>query len=73
MLLRAAREHDLDLSRSWMIGDALTDLQAGKAAGARPLLVLTGRGTEQQTLHGLEGFTSLTEALAYIRGETVKG
>jgi D-glycero-D-manno-heptose 1,7-bisphosphate phosphatase len=72
MLLQAAREHDIDLSHSWMIGDALTDLQAGKAAGAQSLLVLTGRGTEQQTLHGLDGYTSVAEALAYIRGEAVK-
>jgi D-glycero-D-manno-heptose 1,7-bisphosphate phosphatase len=69
MLLQAAREHDIDLTQSWMIGDALTDLQAGKAAGARPLLVLTGRGTEQQTLHGLPGFESIVEALAFIKGE----
>lgn len=67
MLLQAAREHDLDLSRSWMIGDALTDLQAGEAAGARPLLVLTGRGEEQKTLHGLEGFASLAEAWTFIQ------
>ncbi|MEM1444643.1 MAG: HAD-IIIA family hydrolase [Planctomycetota bacterium] len=35
MLLRAAKEHDLDLHRSWMVGDALRDVEAGKAAGCR--------------------------------------
>lgn len=30
MLLRAAKEHDLDLSQSWMIGDLLSDTLAGK-------------------------------------------
>ncbi|MEM8781544.1 MAG: HAD-IIIA family hydrolase [Planctomycetota bacterium] len=35
MLLRAAREHGLDLHHSWMIGDALRDVEAGKAAGCR--------------------------------------
>jgi D-glycero-D-manno-heptose 1,7-bisphosphate phosphatase len=39
MLLRAAREHDLDLRRSAMIGDFVTDVQAGAAAGTTPFLV----------------------------------
>jgi len=33
MLLRAARDYNLDLSRSWMIGDNLRDMAAGRAAG----------------------------------------
>ncbi|MBI3176818.1 MAG: D-glycero-beta-D-manno-heptose 1,7-bisphosphate 7-phosphatase, partial [Chloroflexi bacterium] len=41
MLLQAARELGLDLTRSWMVGDALSDLQAGQAAGAQSVLVLT--------------------------------
>ncbi len=39
MLMRAAEDHDLDLDRSWMIGDGLVDVQAGKAAGCRTMLV----------------------------------
>ncbi|MEM1098773.1 MAG: HAD-IIIA family hydrolase [Planctomycetota bacterium] len=35
MLLRAAKDHGLDLHRSWMVGDALRDVEAGKAAGCR--------------------------------------
>ena len=30
MLLRAAEEHDIDLSRSWMIGDNERDVEAGR-------------------------------------------
>jgi D-glycero-D-manno-heptose 1,7-bisphosphate phosphatase len=30
-----------------MVGDAITDMQAGRAAGARTVLVRTGRGAEQ--------------------------
>ena len=70
MLLAAAHDLNLDLSQAWMIGDAVTDLQAGAAAGARPLLVLTGRGTDHKELHGLEGFADLTEALAHIQKQT---
>jgi D-glycero-D-manno-heptose 1,7-bisphosphate phosphatase len=51
LLLEAARTMSLDLPRSIMIGDALSDLQAGKAAGiSRLVLVKTGRGIEQASL-----------------------
>ena len=39
MLLQAARDLDIDLSQSWMIGDGLTDIQAGKRAGCRTILL----------------------------------
>lgn len=52
MLLRAAGEHDLDLSRSWMIGDSLSDILAGINAGCRgTVLVRTGYGTRTQESH----------------------
>jgi D-glycero-D-manno-heptose 1,7-bisphosphate phosphatase len=44
MLIRAAKELGCDLSRSWMIGDNRTDLEAGWNAGARSALVRTGDG-----------------------------
>lgn len=48
LLLQAARELSLDLQRSWMIGDAWTDVQAGQRAGVRrTILIRTGRGLEQ--------------------------
>lgn len=46
MLLRAAEELGLDLSRSWMIGDKEIDLEAGRNAGCRTALVRTGYGSE---------------------------
>ncbi len=60
LLLMAAEELGLDLSRSHLIGDAETDMQAGRAAGCRRYLVLTGRGWQQLIrcwLHGERGFT----------------
>jgi D-glycero-D-manno-heptose 1,7-bisphosphate phosphatase len=42
MLLRAAAELDLDLGRSWMIGDILDDVEAGHRAGCRSILVDLG-------------------------------
>lgn len=35
MLYKAAIEHDIDLSQSWMIGDNIIDMQAGIAAGTK--------------------------------------
>ena len=45
MLYRAARELDIDLARSWMVGDILDDIEAGHRAGCRAVLV--DRGTER--------------------------
>ena len=39
MLLQAAREHGIDLSRSYMIGDRSGDVVAGAAAGCKTLLI----------------------------------
>lgn len=39
MLLAAAQEFNIDLPASWMVGDGLNDVQAGKAAGCRSILV----------------------------------
>jgi D-glycero-D-manno-heptose 1,7-bisphosphate phosphatase len=39
MLLQAAQDLDIDLPQSWMIGDGLTDVQAGKKAGCRTILL----------------------------------
>ncbi len=44
MLVRAADEHGLDLSRSWMVGDKAIDLDAGRRAGCKVALVRTGYG-----------------------------
>jgi D,D-heptose 1,7-bisphosphate phosphatase len=44
LLLQAARDLHLDLSRSYMVGDKIQDVQAGKKAGAKTILVKTGYG-----------------------------
>ncbi len=45
MLLHAARLHGLDLARSWMIGDTLDDVEAGRRAGCRSVLFRSGGET----------------------------
>jgi histidinol-phosphate phosphatase family protein len=39
LLLQAAREHGVDLKRSYMVGDGLTDIQAGRKAGCVTIFV----------------------------------
>ena len=46
LILRAAREHAIDPTRSWMVGDILNDVEAGRRAGCRTLLVCSGGETE---------------------------
>lgn len=51
MILQAAEELALDLQRSILIGDALTDIEAGRRAGIpHTFLVQTGRGLAQSQL-----------------------
>lgn len=47
MLLRAQQEWNIDFSRSWMIGDKASDVEAGLAVGARSILVHTGYGSRE--------------------------
>ena len=44
MLLRAAHRFSLDLARSVMVGDSGSDLEAGRRASCRTILVRTGYG-----------------------------
>ncbi len=46
MILRAAREHGVDLAGSWMVGDILNDVEAGNRAGCRTVLIDNGNETE---------------------------
>ena len=46
MLLAAARAHRIDLARSWLVGDILDDIEAGRRAGCRTVLIDNGNETE---------------------------
>lgn len=48
MIQRAAREHGLDLERSWFVGDILDDIEAGHRAGCRAVLIDNGNETVWQ-------------------------
>jgi histidinol-phosphate phosphatase family protein len=44
MLRKAAAFHNIDLSRSWLVGDRFCDVAAARSAGARSVIVATGHG-----------------------------
>lgn len=47
LLLRAAGDLGINLKKSWLVGDNVTDILAGGRAGCRTVLVLTGLGRKQ--------------------------
>jgi D-sedoheptulose 7-phosphate isomerase len=75
LLLQAAQQFALDLPRSYLIGDALSDIAAGLAVGCRPILVLTGQGREQlprlveKGYSGYHVVADLREAVSWIVAE----
>jgi phosphoglycolate phosphatase-like HAD superfamily hydrolase len=46
LLFQAAREHELNLAASWFIGDILNDVEAGRRADCRTILIDNGNETE---------------------------
>ena len=46
MLLEAAKDFQISLAGSWMIGDILHDVEAGNRAGCKTVLINNGNETE---------------------------
>jgi D-glycero-D-manno-heptose 1,7-bisphosphate phosphatase len=65
MLLEAAGRFDIDLEASFMIGDKLADVQAGRSAGCRSVLVRSGYGAaeEKQIPEGVPVYDDLAAAV----------
>ena len=77
LLVQAAREHDLDLTRSFVVGDRITDIVAGARVGCRTVQVQTGKHREPpiQTVDPLDDSVepdhvcaNLPEAAVWILG-----
>jgi D-glycero-D-manno-heptose 1,7-bisphosphate phosphatase len=62
MLLQAAGELDIDLSRSWMIGDAACDVEAGARAGCRTIFICPDGSGDDQDVTATYTVSSLAEA-----------
>lgn len=70
MLEKAAKKHGVDIKKVYFIGDDKKDVLAGKSAGCKTILVLSGKSTldmvngwEQKPDHV---FKSLSEAVGWL-------
>lgn len=63
MILEAASEHGIDLSRSFMIGDKQIDIECGFNAGVRTILVETGYGRDLSNCNPDFRVPTVTEAI----------
>lgn len=76
MILSAADKLALDLSRSWVVGDAGRDIEAGKAAGCRGILFADASLKKSPAAGAAPNVepdytvTTLAEAIAFIEHET---
>lgn len=71
MLLEIGRRFNVSLSEVYMVGDARRDLEAAAAAGARPVLVLTGKGRQTREEDKLPADTLVFRDLADFAGYLV--
>jgi len=65
MLLDASEKHGIDLSKSFIIGDRASDIEAGKRAGCRTIFI-DRHYTEPHPLNPEVTFNSLQKAVEYI-------
>ena len=64
MLIEIARRFNVALEDTYMVGDARRDVEAAAAAGARPVLVLTGKGARTKAEGNLPPGTEIFPDLA---------
>lgn len=68
MIMRAVKEHNIDLSKSWFIGDTYVDVMTGKAAGTKTILL--EKGDPDKNKNGVTKPTAckdnLLEAIRFI-------
>lgn len=69
MLLEIGKRLNVPMEGVPMVGDSLRDLQAAAAAGARPVLVLTGKGKKTRAAGGLPAGTEVYADLAAVAAQ----
>lgn len=69
LLLEIGLRMNVDLAEVPVVGDSLRDLQAAAAAGARPILVLTGKGKKTRDAGGLPSGTRVFPDLAAVAAQ----
>ena len=74
LIIRAAKDLDIDIAGSWMIGDILNDVEAGNRAGCRSILIDNGNETEWKNgEYRSPGYScsSIDEAAAHITNKVL--
>lgn len=72
MILDAAKEYAIDLARSYMIGDRWGDIEAGKVAGCKTILVQPEVAYNEAQAQGMDATVgSLHEAASFILSQTI--
>ena len=66
MLLKAAQELDIDLRRSWMIGDSAVDIEAGAGAGCGTILIQKNGVVPKLSVNPTHRVESLLQAAAVL-------
>jgi D,D-heptose 1,7-bisphosphate phosphatase len=74
LLIRAAQELDIDLARSYMVGDMPKDVEAAGRSGAKGILVQTGYGAEHHTFSVQPHYiaTDILDAVRWIMKDREK-
>jgi D-glycero-D-manno-heptose 1,7-bisphosphate phosphatase len=75
MLLRARDDLDVDLHDAVFVGDNISDVQAGLAAGVHPILVLTGLGMQHlnESYHKIRESFHIARSLQHVAGFILRG
>jgi D-glycero-D-manno-heptose 1,7-bisphosphate phosphatase len=69
MLIRAALEHEIAIGQSWMVGDSISDVEAGRHAGCRGSILIQNGADVEHSVGGLPKVhvvASLLEAAHFI-------
>jgi D-glycero-D-manno-heptose 1,7-bisphosphate phosphatase len=69
MVLKAAQELSLDLARSWLVGDKLGDIEAGRAAGVGSLVLFDPAASATARQSDLWTVPRLTDAAALLEAQ----
>ncbi|MBN1293289.1 MAG: HAD family hydrolase [Candidatus Latescibacteria bacterium] len=73
MILQASKDYGINLSRTFMVGDSLRDMEAGRRAGTRTILIDSGPGADSvrtQFESGEFRAANLSEAVEIVINET---
>lgn len=66
LILQAAREHGINLKKSWMIGDNISDAEAGRDAGCQTILLVHDNKISDSAVALQQTAANLTEAANLI-------